>query len=55
MDNKQLFETLTNMEQKELLNTISIMIEFYSNTYETDFYRILKHLKNTHKYLLKQQ
>lgn len=53
MNNKELYETLMNMEQKDLLSTISIMIEFYSNTYGTDFSRVIKHLKNTHKYLLK--
>lgn len=54
MNNKQLYEELINMDKEDVLNTISIMIEFYSNVYETDFYRVIKHLKKTHRYLEKQ-
>ena len=53
MNNKQLYEELINMDKEDILNTISIMIEFYSNVYETDFYRVIKHLKKTHRYLEK--
>lgn len=53
MSNRELYETLINMEDKELLNTISIMCEFYSKTREIDFKKVLKHLKKTHDYVSK--
>ena len=48
---KELYEILMNMEGKELLETISIMCEFYSKTRNVKFEDLLKHLKKTHHYV----
>ena len=53
MSNRELYETLINMDDEELLNTISIMCEFYSKTREIDFKTLIKHLKKTHNYVSK--
>ena len=48
---KELYEELMKMEDKEILDTISIMCEFYLKTRDVKFKDLLKHLKKTHHYV----
>lgn len=53
MNNKNFYEKLEKMEDKDIMIYISASIEYLIEARDCDFNKIMKHLKKCHKFVVK--